>query len=219
MNTQSLARLITPLFVALAASCASTRSADPGQLPRVGRLDYDAGVAPSARTLRSTARVLADQGRDAECELVLKKLITDYPDFVDGYNELAELYLRNDQPEYALASLDAALEIAPDDVVLLNNVGMCHVVTGDHATALEWFERAVESDPYDVRSHANVAYALGMVGRMNDALASYMKILPEEDAHFNIGVLCETTGDHDRAAAAFEYAELLRRNRQESAGS
>ena len=65
---------------------------------------------PSAQTLHSMARVFASQGRDAEAEFVLKKVMADHPGFMPAYVEMAEIHMRQRQVESAIGVLEAGLE-------------------------------------------------------------------------------------------------------------
>jgi Flp pilus assembly protein TadD len=96
--------------------------------------------------------------------------------------------------ETAVAVLDAGLEVRPDDPVLHNNLGMCHLFQREYEAALEQFIQAAALAPEDARSRANLAVSLAMLGRMDEAYANYQLIVPEEDARSNMLVLSEVTG-------------------------
>ena len=198
--------LLASLLALAAAACTST-----GQQPPSETSQFDSGSKrnPSAETLQAIARIMASQGKDDQCEVVLLRLVRDFPDRASAYNELSELYLRNDRVESAVAILQAGIEHCPKDVVLLNNLGMCFLVQKDYEHALAQFTGAAACDPADVRARSNMAVALGMLGRMDEALALYMQSLPPSDAHYNLGVLWQMRGDESEAAKEFELAKKL----------
>jgi len=188
-------------------ACATVGALSAGE-PQTS-FDRAADPAPTVQTLHSLSRVMAAQGRQGECRLVLERLIEDHPRFLQAYNELAELHLRADRFEAAMAVLRAGLEVEPRDGVLLNNLGLCHFLRAEFEPALEQFTLAAAAEPGDARNRANMAAALGMQGRLDEALALYYQILPPAEAHHDVAVLCEAIGLEERARAEFSRAERL----------
>jgi len=191
------------LVVAAAVSaglnaCTTTTSHeqnDPTDPSAYGEDDDALGnEAPTVRTLHSAARVCASRGQDSQAELAYSELIKRHPDYMPGYAELSELYLRNEMVETAAAVLNAGLEVKPDDAVLRNNLGMCHLFEREYEAALEQFTEAATLAPEDARNRANLAVTLAMLGRMDEAYANYQLIVPEDDARANMNLLSEVTG-------------------------
>lgn len=164
---------------------------------------------PTVETFASMAHILASQGKDGEVEVVLLELIKRHPEYMPAYNELCEVYMRNDRIDRALKILDRGLEQDPDDAVLCNNLGMCLLLRADYGAAADAFQRAVEARPADARFTGNLASAQGMAGNFDDSLASYLEIVPPSDAHHNVAVLAQAFGDEGRATAEFATAERL----------
>ncbi|HDZ20463.1 hypothetical protein LCGC14_0162240 [marine sediment metagenome] len=156
--------------------------------------DIDTTRPPSAQTLYSLARILAAQGKDKESQIVLVRCVQDYPNFMPAYCDLAELYLRNNRVGAAVAMLRSGLTVSPDDPVLLNNLGMCWLLTGEYETALARFTDAAAAANNDVRYRANMAVALGMLGRQDESAALFRQVLSEENAEYNLGVIREARG-------------------------
>ena len=202
-----LARLAA-LALCFAPACVSSPD-DPGDGTVDGGIGGDR--APSVRTLHSMARVLAAQGRDAQCQLVLEKLIREHPEFMPAYVELAELLMRQGQSYDASLVLSIAERQNPSDPVIQNDLGMALLLAGDSAGALEHFEAAIALAPDDARGKANRAAALGLLGRYDEALEAYLEIVPPEDAHYNLGVLAEASGDAVRAQREYAIADAFER--------
>lgn len=198
---------LVPSVLALSAfvlgACATGPSKDD-YAPDTYDVSVDRG--PTVATLHSMARVMAAQGRDSECQVVLEKLISEHPDFLPAYNELAELHMRNGSLLSAEATLEVGLQRAPEDATLLNNMGMTLLLEQRYEESLDYFTRATAADPGGARSRANMATALGMLGRIDEALALYYQVLPPEDAHYNVAVLCRSIGDDQRAELEFARA-------------
>jgi len=186
------------------------------------RIDYAAVQTPedeaflkgvnrpaAAPTLFAMARMLINQGRVAEAELVLRRAIEQDPRFVPAYLELSEMALRRERVGDAAQILTAALEIAPKDGRLLNNLGMCWLLRGEHELALDAFVKAAGAMPDDARPRANAATALGLMGRYEESFAAFSQVMSPAEAHFNVAILCEARNDRVRADQEFAAAEAL----------
>ncbi len=164
---------------------------------------------PTDKTLLATARIYAAQGKDAECESLLKRCIHDYPHFSPAYCDLAELQLRQRRTDDAIASLTVANKLSPNDPVVLNNLGMCWLLQKDYGKALDFFSQAAAVAPNDARSRANMAVALGMQGRYDEALALYLQIVSPSEAYENVAILAEARNDVKEATKDRAQAHAL----------
>jgi serine/threonine-protein kinase len=144
---------------------------------------------PSAKTLYSLAEILATQGKDKECEFVLRRCVQEHPRFTPAYNSLAELQMRQGRIHEAVDSLTAALQIRPRDPVPLNNLGMCLLLRKEYGRALEHFTSAAGLVPENEKYRANMAAALGLLGRQEESLALLQQVLPGDKADYNAEVL------------------------------
>jgi Flp pilus assembly protein TadD len=145
------------------------------------------------------AHILAKRGNDPRCEIVLRELIRVHPDFGPAYNELAELYMRADDVQGALAILQEGMAVLPDDVVLINNIGMCHLRLEDKVAAAEAFERACVVDPKDARARGNLALAIGLQGNIHAAEELFIQASKRSIAWQNMVYICDTLGEPESA--------------------
>lgn len=146
---------------------------------------------PTAKTLIAMADILAKQGKDPECELVLQRAIQDYPKFLPAYDKLAEVQMRRGRTDAAIGTIRNALRIHSGEPVLLNNLGMCRIVRRDYEKALEMFTKAAGIVPENAKYRANMAVALGLVGRDEESLSLLKQVLPDRQADHNLSVLRE----------------------------
>lgn len=144
---------------------------------------------PTAKTLYAISEILAEQGKDSQSQVVLKQILRDYPGYLPAYNSLAELLMRNGRTREALAVMLEGLRIRPTDPVLLNNTGMCWIMRREYDKALDMFTQAAGRKPENVRYRANMAVALGLIGRDEESLALFKQILPEDQANHNLAIL------------------------------
>lgn len=157
---------------------------------------------PTAKTLWATAQILAAQGKDSECEYILKRIIREDAGFIPARNSLAELQMRQGRTDEAIETLQDALRIQPEDAVLLNNMGMCWIVRRDYEKALEMFNRAAGLVPENSKYRANMAVALGLMGREEESLSLFKQILPEDQANHNLEVLRQARKNTEQAPAS-----------------
>lgn len=153
---------------------------------------------PTAKTLYSMAQILATQGKDAECEFVLRRCVQEYPPFTPAYNSLAELQMRQGRIHEAVDTLSAALKARERDPVLQNNLGMCLLLRKEYDRALEHFTVAAGVVPENEKYRANMATALGLLGRQEESLALLQQVLPRDKAESNAEVLRKA---HDKEPA------------------
>ena len=183
------------VFLGLFFVCGCTESASSGTDTDWAMDESELGFQsqsnspPTTKTLYAMADILATQGRDSECEYALKRIIQDNPRFLPAYNNLAELQMRQGRTNAAIETLQHALRIDPNDTVLLNNLGMCLIVRRDYENALKMFTKAAGLMPEKVKYRANMAVALGMMGRDEESLSLFRHILPEDQANHNLSVL------------------------------
>jgi Flp pilus assembly protein TadD len=177
----------------LLGGCAGSNQAasygDSRPAPKASDFDTQANRPPSAKTLHSMADILATQGKDRECEFVLCRCVREYPRFIPAYNSLAELRMRHGRLVEAIDILSKALEIRPQDPVLLNNQGMCLLVRKEYPKALERFTAAAGLMPASQKYRANLATTLGLMGRQEEALALLEQVLPQDKAKSNAQLL------------------------------
>jgi Flp pilus assembly protein TadD len=143
------------------------------------------------------ADILATQGKDSECEFVLRRIIYEHPSFLPAYNSFAELKMRQGQTKAAIKALQKGLEIEPESPILMNNLGMCWMILQDHEIALVMFTKAAGKMPENPKYRANMAVALGLMGRDEESISLFNQVLPMELAYQNLCVLRETKSASD----------------------
>ncbi|MHC4530511.1 MAG: tetratricopeptide repeat protein [Planctomycetota bacterium] len=144
---------------------------------------------PSMETLYSMATIFIHQGRFNEAELLLQRVINKNPKFLLAYNDLAETKIRNRRTSEAIEILSTAIKENSSDPTTFNNLGMCWIIRRDYEKALQMFTDAAGLEPENTRYRANMALALGLMERDNEALALYRQILPEEQANKNLSII------------------------------
>ncbi len=125
----------------------------------------------------------ARSGQTNEAIAAYRTALEIYPDFAEAHNSLG-LQL------YALGDLDAAekhyraaLEVQPDFPLALNNLGTIMARRREYDYALTWFEKAVALDTNYVDARFNLANALLVTGRTNEAMGRLQDIVNQYPDH------------------------------------
>ena len=157
---------------------------------------------PTAETSFSLAKILVAQGRDRDAIYVLERVIRDHPTFVPAYNEIAGIYVRADRIDDATTVLTAGLKrAAANDPILLNNLGMCHLLKSEPSAALDAFNAAATRAPSNPVYRANRAAALTLLGRYTEAKSEYQSVVDGPTARRNMEALVNARGKSGTAAA------------------
>lgn len=216
-NHNKITRLVFTLALALGlATNGCQHQRDYGMKPASNPIqdEFSAGKdrAPTAQTLYAMSRLLTARHRDAQAEYVLMRIIEKHPDFVPAYVDLAELQMRKNMTDEAMATLRKGMEVAPGNALLKNNLGVCLMVTEDYAGALEQFTAASQAEPRERRYSANRGVAMALMGEYDQALEIFKGALTHEDAHYNLAMICQANGDEARAAEELRLSKQPHRD-------
>lgn len=173
---------------------------------------------PTPRTLHMMAKLINENGRFDQAEFVLTRIINDAPDYLPAYVELADLYIERGRFGDAIATLQGARTVAPNDAVIANNLGVLMLREKNLPGAATAFRSAVENDPEEARYHANLAVSLAMQGHYEQAYAAWASVLPPEEVFWNIGVVAEARGDQAIATDYFASANRIRKGLPDDEG-
>lgn len=103
----------------------------------------------------------------------------------------------------AIAAYRKALEVDPDHVPSLINLGNVHYELGDFGRAREMYARAAAVDAENPRTHFNLGNASDEVGDLLGALRAYRRAIAlwpgYADAHFNFALVAEKLDSWDLA--------------------
>jgi len=100
-----------------------------------------------------------ESGDDAAAAVQFEQFIDAYPHYPGAYVNLGIVYDRLERTDEAYAMLDQAMEIVPEYVYALNQLGMMKRRAGDFEGARDAWLRATKSDP----DYLNAWYNLGVL--------------------------------------------------------
>jgi tetratricopeptide (TPR) repeat protein len=93
------------------------------------------------------------------------------------YNEWGKFHLRQKRWDAAIGIFDKGVSLAPREAQLANNLGVAWAQKGDLATAVTWYERAVDVQPGYTRAWVNLGDAFRALTRRQEARRAYQEAL------------------------------------------
>jgi tetratricopeptide (TPR) repeat protein len=96
--------------------------------------------------------ILSEMGRQTEATAVFAKLIEDYPELPEPYNNLAVLYARQKQFDKARTALEMAIRIQPGYATAYENLGDVYARLAGQA-----YDKALQLDPSRQVTQAKLA--------------------------------------------------------------
>jgi tetratricopeptide (TPR) repeat protein len=166
---------------AIATNTTNATSASSGALAEVHRLHYagqstaalqkaDAFLAskPNDVPMRFLKGViLADQQRGAEAIAIFQKLVDDYPDLPEPYNNLAALYAAGGDYGRARVTLEQAVRANPGYAIAHENLGDVYA-----ALANQSYARARQLDPSNTALENKLTLVRELYKRKADAASA-----------------------------------------------
>lgn len=149
--------------------------------------------------------VKLDQRDRSSAEQLLEEALQLDPDRWDAHDGLGVLAdLRGDHGA-AVVHYEAALKINSAPMVL-NNLGYSYYLAGDLERARSLFQQALSADPSFQRAQYNLALITAKLGRYQEAIAMFGKLMKPDAAYNNLGYLCMMEGKYDKAEEFFRKA-------------
>jgi tetratricopeptide (TPR) repeat protein len=125
-----------------------------------------------------------------------------------GY--LGDTFRTKGNPLEAIVTYRKALEVLPDDAVVLTNLGLAYTDAGDFGAAIDVLRRSVSIKPNQPLTLVNLGIALESTGDVAGAAAAYERAIaidPREGlAYLNLGNIAFNRDDATRAVALYTKA-------------
>jgi tetratricopeptide (TPR) repeat protein len=116
--------------------------------------------------------------------------------------------------EGAIAEYNTAIELDPQNAEAYNNRGNVYTLLEDRRRAVADYTKAIDLDPNYAVAYYNRGLEKQFDGDIEGAMADYttaLSLQPQHpqlmaNIHCNLGILYETTGDHEKGLANFDEA-------------
>ncbi len=159
----------SPARVALAVILSLTLAACAGSGPKPNKKSkaegvpagvegarFGAEVPPEAQTLYEQAVAVMAAGDFTDAELRLKEFLLQYPGYPGAHVNLAIIHRENGNEDAAMADIDAALAIDPNNPTALNQKGLLFRRNGNFLEAEAAYLKAVTASPDYALAHYNL---------------------------------------------------------------
>lgn len=163
--------------------------------------------------LFAEARAAADAGRGAEAKRICREVLAQRPSHVRARNEIARLLESEGNQQAALAELDQALDVEPEDCGLLLTRGALLGAMGRYAAAERDLKKLLRVEP----SHPEALFHLGVVlskkGLWGEAVPHLQRAVELEPsrgaAHYYLGEALNHVDDLQGALRSYQRAAEL----------
>ena len=123
--------------------------------------------------------------------------------FAVAYHRLGLLESATGQHLEAAQSLQQAVVLRPDNAVLRNDLGFEWMHSEQWDQAESELRRAIELQPDLATAHINLALVQAKSERFTESLASFLEVLPQPDAYYNLGLMFRGQKRYPEAIEAF----------------
>ena len=151
-------------------------------------------------------KCMSAQGLYTEAEAFLLKAQTVMKRAPEPWHELGVLYADSGQIDKAVAAFQAAVEADDKRAMDWNNLGFLLFSQKNYVEATVALRTAVSLDPTKERYRSNLAFSLFGEGNQEEAFRVFKSMLSAADAHYNMGVAHELSGDNHSAAEQYLLA-------------
>ena len=134
-------------------------------------------TAPAYVTL---ARIAAVQGHDAQAMQMAEEAMTNDPRNADAYRAEADVYEAEGRHGDAIAAMQKAADLAPDDWRFPMNLGVLYVGVGNPTKAAEEFKTSARLAGDNALAYYNLAHVEIQLDRLDDAKADIQRALDIE---------------------------------------
>lgn len=163
---------------------------------------------------RCLAKVLADEGHDAEAIARYERAIELHPGYVTAHRDLGLVLLKSGRADEAIACFRKALTISPGDSKAHNNLGVALKAKGRLDEAIEHYRAALQTRPAFPEALNNLANALAALGKLEEAEGYYRSAIGADpayaEAHNNLGLVLLRLGRVEEAIESLTRAVHLR---------
>lgn len=160
-------------------------------------------------TYFAAAQLFEHQGSVERAITQYKRTIGAKHDHVEARHRLGRLLGKIGQHLKAVAMLQSAVELAPENASLHNDLGFELVYLKEWDLAEFSFRKAIELRPAFPRAYINLGMTLCRLDRHDEALESFQAVLPEADAYYNLGLMFRGQARYAEALKAFRTASTL----------
>ncbi|MBN1156285.1 tetratricopeptide repeat protein [Candidatus Woesearchaeota archaeon] len=137
----------------------------------------------SNRIILGLTGLLIKMNRTDDAKKVLEQSLRFYPDSADILNNLGFAYFQLGNTEEGIKVLEKSLKVKEKNPGAYTNLGVIYIGKKDFEQAVRCFGEAAKLNPRNKKTHYNLGVALKQLGRHEDAIAEFEKILSLDKNH------------------------------------
>ncbi len=149
-------------------------------------------------------------GQQAEAREFYAKVLAEQPKNLDALLGIARIDQAAGLLDDAEARLKQAQKIAPKDARVYATYGAFHTARNDWPKAIEAHRAAVKAAPDDQRYQYLLGVALAKSGDIDASYPYFARSVGDAEAHYNIGLILNQTGDVAGCQERLEQALALK---------
>lgn len=134
-------------------------------------------------------------------------------EYCDAYKNLAVVYVKNNEPQKAVETVQRALDYVTDDYTLYYIAGTACMALKDFAKALEFLEKALELNPEHSQLYNNLGTCYVSTGNLDKGYENFLKASEFNPnnaiTYFNIASILQMQNKHDKACDFFKKAYVI----------
>ena len=152
------------------------------------------------------------QEKYEQAKVLAQKLAQQRPDCQLGYGHLAKIATKQKDYSTTALYLKKILQLKPNDVTILNNMGMALQSLNRFEEAISYYRTALQISPNHAGVHNNLGYTLVAQNKLDEALNHFIKAIELNPnsalAHYRLAELF--LYQNKLAGAVTHYTEVLR---------
>src|SRR5690606_7035027 len=138
------------------------------------------------------------------------------PEFFEAYNNLSVIYRKQKKFDDAIVECKRALEIKPDNELVLYNLGRAYYDKGQLNKSIKSFQKILQVNP-DYKQLHLIYHNIGVIyyeqGKTTKAIEELIRAIKKRadyiPAYINLGNIYLSQGNEDKAAKLFEKATKI----------
>jgi tetratricopeptide (TPR) repeat protein len=154
------------------------------------------------------------EGRCDEAERLYRRVLRHNPRNVDALRLLSLIALNAGRDAEAESLLQKAIELAPDFLLAILDLGKLRKEQDRYGESLECFDRALALDPENAQTHFLRAATLAPAAFTNEAIEAYLECLRLRPDHLaatlGLGHMYKAVGRYHDAVASYDACIRLR---------
>jgi predicted O-linked N-acetylglucosamine transferase (SPINDLY family) len=181
---------------------------------RSGRAALSRPAANAPRAEKETLLALFNEGNWPAAEQRARILNEKFPADSFAWKALGTILVQDNRSHEALAPLQQARTLSPDEPEIHNSLGTALQNTGRCAEAMASYQQALRLKPGYAEAHFNLGNVLQHLARVLDALDSYQRALKFKpgyaEAHYQCGIVLQDLGRSDEALVHYRRAVAIK---------